>query len=189
MYLKKFYDPDDLARWKAEYQAAFDSAIQSREWGPFPDADEMQAYGNKQAQKANIRPAEIAYISLAHTGVSPEQNFSTRLVTDCLQKGLMSISGDELTFNVHPEPLHYEILRSPGRYCCHCGEKLPNDTGGELARLHVASEHAGIPSPDTNNPAGYVALNHFECRLNAEQHAKWRVMEPARAPHFATKEE
>src|SRR5690242_10935448 len=88
---------------------------------------------------------ELNYISLAHTGISPEQNFSTQLVTKFLQDGIMEIKGHTLTFHVYPEDLRYTIKRVPGRYCAHCGEKLSDDTGGELARLHVAQKHAGVP--------------------------------------------
>jgi hypothetical protein len=132
---------------------------------------------------------ELDYISLANTGKTPNQNFSVKLVTEMLGKGLMEIHEDELIFHVHPEDLHYEIKRTPGRYCLHCSEKLADDASGALARLHVAQNHAGQESPDPSNPAGYVSLNHFECVLNPEQHKKFKIQEPARAPHFPMKEE
>lgn len=129
-------------------------------------------------------PPPLDYLSLSNSGVNPEQNFSIDLVTEGLTNGLMSIDDDVLTLNCHPEPLRYAIKRRPGRYCLHCSEKLGDDNGGTLARLHVAEKHAGKPSPDTGTPAGYVALNHFECVLDAEQHAKYRVKKKARALHF-----
>lgn len=132
---------------------------------------------------------ELDYLSLANTGTTPDQNFSVKLVTDMLGAGLMEIHDDELILRVHPEDLHYTIKRTPGRYCLHCGEKLQDDQSGQMARLHIAMKHAGVESPDPDNPAGYIALNHFECVLNAEQHEKFRVREPARAPHFPLKEE
>jgi len=131
---------------------------------------------------------ELDYISLAHTGVSPEQNFSVKLVTEGLGMGIMEIVEDELIFHVHPEDLHFAIKRTPGRYCLHCGEKLTDDVGGQMARLHIAMKHAGVPSPSASDPSGYVALNHFECVLNDEQHEKYRVKQAARAPHFPLKE-
>lgn len=136
----------------------------------------------------NPESGEVDYISLAHTGVSPEQNFSVQMVTDCLSAGFMQIEGDTLTFRVYPEDLCYTIKRRPGRYCLHCGEKLADDTGGALARLHIAEIHAGQVSPSASDPSGYVALNHFECVLNAEQHETYRVKAPARAPQFPMKE-
>lgn len=137
----------------------------------------------------NIVPPKLAYISLGHTGISPEQNFSTTLVTEGLQSGLMEINDDELVFHVHPEDLIFTIKRMPGRYCLHCGEKLADDTTGELARLHIAMRHKGILSPVPSIPAGYEAINHFECMLDPEQHEKYRVKEPARAPQFPKKTE
>lgn len=136
-------------------------------------------------------PPPLDYLSLANTGVKPEQHFSTDLVVEGLNAGLMAIDDDVLTLNCHPEPLRYIIKRRPGRYCLHCGEKLGDDNGGTLARLHVAEKHAGKPSPDANTPAGYVALNHFECVLDTKQHDKYRVREETRhlAPHFPLKGE
>jgi len=131
---------------------------------------------------------ELDYVSLAHTGVSPEQNFSIKLVTEFLVAGIMEIVDDELFFHVHPEDLHYVIKRTPGRYCLHCGEKLSDDVSGQMARLHVAMKHAGVQSPSDNDPSGYVALNHFECVLNNKQHLKFGVKQAARVPQFPLKE-
>ncbi len=131
---------------------------------------------------------ELNYISLAHTGVSPEQNFSTQLVTKMLQEGIMEMKGDTLIFHVHPEDLKYTIKRRPGRYCLHCGEKLPDDAGGELARLHIAQYHSGAPSPSTADPSGYVALNYFECVLSDKQHKKFKKQGHPVVAHFPLKE-
>jgi len=134
-------------------------------------------------------PPPLAYLSLAHTGIHAEQNFSVDRVTADLTAGLMTIDGDTLTLVCHPEPLRYTIQRRPGRYCLHCGEKLADDHKGALARMHVAERHAGQPSPAPGEPAGYVAINHFECVLDAAQHEKYRLRpeHKARAPHFMLK--
>ena len=145
----------------------------------------------KRIYKPNDDPEaapELDYISLGHTGFSPEQNFSVKLVTGLLEQGIMEISGDELIFHVHPEDLHYEILRTPGRYCLHCGEKLTDDATGQMARLHIAQEHAGEESPDPGNPSGYVAINYFECRLDAQQHAKFQKLPGQVAVSFPRKD-
>ncbi len=42
-----------------------------------------------------------------------------------------------------------------------------------MARKHIAEHHAGVPSPDSSNPSGYIWLREFQLRLNAEQHAKY----------------
>lgn len=145
-----------------------------------PDGWEKQI--NERGECVN--PPPLDYLSLAHTGINPEQNFSTDRVVEGLTAGLMRIEDDVLALECHPEPLRYAIKRRPGRYCLHCGEKLADDEKGVLARLHVAEKHAGKPSPDADTPAGYVALNHFECVLDAKQHEKYRVKNAARAPHF-----
>jgi len=130
----------------------------------------------------------LDYIALAHTGATAKQNFSTNFVTECLAAGIMEIVDDELILRVSPEDLRYVIKRLPGRYCLHCGEKLPDDIGGQLARLHIAMRHTGMASPSASDPAGYETLNYFECVLNDAQHEEYRVKQPARAPHFHIKE-
>lgn len=136
-----------------------------------------------------INPPPLDYLALADTGTNPEQRFATQEVTRNLQAGLMQIDGDTLIFNVHPEPLRYFIKRRPGRYCLHCGEKLPDDSNGSLARLHVAEKHAGVPSPVPSVPAGYENLTYFDCVLDSAQHEKYRVKpeNKHRAPRFHVK--
>jgi len=130
----------------------------------------------------------IDYISLAHTGTSREQHFSTSLVTEMVTLGLMEIHDGELFFRVHPETLRYQIVREPGRYCLHCGEKLADDQNGELARLHIAMKHKGKASPDANNPAGYEAIHYFDCLLDEKQHAKYKAVPGTVIHRFAEKE-
>lgn len=130
---------------------------------------------------------ELDYISLAHTGVQAEQNFSVGLVTQGLTEGWIDISGDTLILKAVPENLQYTIRRQPGRYCLHCGEKLVDDEGGQMARLHVATHHKGAPAI-SGNPAGYEKINHFECVLSDDQHERYRVKDKARAPHFPKRE-
>lgn len=127
-------------------------------------------------KKYYLDSGEIDYISVAHTGVSREQHFSTSLVTEYLKLGLMELHDDELIFKTYPEHLRYTVIRVPGRYCLHCGEKLPDDQSGELARLHVAMQHTGNPSPDKNNPAGYEAIHYFDCMLDVDQHEKYKAV-------------
>lgn len=145
-------------------------------------------YKHQEENTDAKKPPELDYIALAHTGVEPEQNFSTKLVTDFLKQGVIEIKGKTLIFHVHPEDLVYDIKRRPGRYCLHCGGKLPDDEKGELARLHVAESHQGVVSPDPNNPSGYEAINYFECMLTHSQHEKFKVKKSASAPVFLTKE-
>ena len=144
--------------------------------------------GEPVVDKVTGQSIEIDYIALAHTGIEPEQNFSTKLVVDFMKQGFIEIKDETLILHVHPEDLIYNIKRRPGRYCLHCVEKLPDDEKGELARLHILEKHKGILSPDPNNPSGYIALNHFECVLSAKQHEKFKVKKAAQAPSFFVKE-
>ncbi len=130
---------------------------------------------------------ELDYLSLAHTGVSREQHFSTSLITEYVTLGLMEIKGKTLLFNVYPEPLRYEIKREPGRYCLHCGEKLADDQGGELARLHIATKHKDAP-PNANNPAGYENIHYFDCTLDEAQHEKYHLAPGTIVHSFPEKE-
>ncbi len=126
-------------------------------------------------------------IELRHTGVSKEQNFSTRLVITGIENGWMHLAGDELVFKVRPEPLKYRVSRHPGRYCDHCGEKLSDDDRGELARLHVLTFHLGKPPPNAANPSGYMRINHFECVLDPEQHRRYHALPIGEARRRAAK--
>lgn len=134
--------------------------------------------------KKIYKQGKFDYLSLANTGTSRAQNFSSKLVAEFLNLGVMEIVGNRLTLHTHPQDLHYEILRTPGRYCLMCGEKLPDDALGTNARLHVATEHTKQELIGT----GYEAINCFECLLDENEHNQWRVVDVARAPHFPLKE-
>jgi hypothetical protein len=41
------------------------------------------------------------------------------------------------------------------------------------ARAHIAQAHAGKPSPDASNPAGYERVNGYECMLGEAAQAKF----------------
>lgn len=131
--------------------------------------------------------AGLDYVSVGDTGITPNQNFSSGLIDAAVSEGWATLSKGQLILHVVPEDLVYTIKRVPGRYCCHCGEKLPDDATGELARSHVAREHSNAPSPDKQNPAGYCMVNAYGCELNAAQHEKFKVKNPARPPVFPQK--
>lgn len=100
-------------------------------------------------------------VEILHAG--PRQNFSPRLVAAAIAEGWMVLSADRIMLKAQPHDVVYLIERAPGRYCCQCDQKLPDDLTGELARLHVASVHAGLASPHPNQPAGYRMATAFEC--------------------------
>jgi len=117
----------------------------------------------------------LAGVSVAHTGTYREQNFSAQLVAEALAAGWMSIAQGKLTLHAREGDLVYSIVRGPGRYCCHCGEKLEEDALGHAARAHIEKAHPGAKSPDQAWPSGYAWIKAYECVLDAEQHQRFRA--------------
>lgn len=126
-----------------------------------------------------LNPLPIAGLHVRHTGVSQAQNFSRRLVDAGLREGWLTLSRGELLLHTAQGDLRYTVLRTPGLYCCHCEAALGEDVTGAAGRGHVASVHAGVPSPEGEHPGGYRHTHGYECLLDAVQHAKW--MRPAGA--------
>lgn len=125
-----------------------------------------------------LNPPALDYVELQHTGTTPEQNFSDTLIEGALKEGWARFSDDgSLILDVSPEPLRYKINRTPGRYCCHCSARLDEDVTGAKAREHVATEHAGVTSPDKANPAGYVRTHSYDCVLNSTQHERYNFQQ------------
>jgi len=116
---------------------------------------------------------QLDYVAIGDTGVRREQNWSPKMVKQLEDLGVLELTGDSLILSAHPEPLVYKVLKMPGRYCLHCGDKLVDNVDGSMARAHVASSHPGEKSPDPENPSGYVCINAFQCMLDAEQHDKY----------------
>jgi len=173
MLLNRIYDEQDLARFKMDRQKTLD------EWqGKLKEAlipEELIESFAKQVSDKLVPAPLVAGVEIVHTGARPEQNFSTPLITEFVKIGIAEIEGDQLTLHAQPEDLHYTIKRVPGRWCLHCGEKLPDDQNGEMARLHVAMKHKGIPSPSADDPSGYQWLTYFECVLDDAEHARFTI--------------
>jgi hypothetical protein len=194
MYLRKFFEDEDLQRYKREKEDARQkeiSRLKSANSGL--DSETIERIAKEVADKAPIAPPKLAYVSLAHTGFEAQQNFSAKLVTELVKAGIMKLSGDELTLTVMTDggfmDLSYEVLLKPGRYCLHCDEKLDDDPGGTLARLHMATNHNGIPSPVPDEPSGYVWNTGFICRLDEQQHTQYKVRRPGAVYSFAEMED
>jgi hypothetical protein len=149
---------------------------------------ELKRHYETDAEGKSLR---VSHVSVVHTGTSPQQNFSGRLVDAGLADGWLSISGTRLTIKTDAEPLGYAIVHPPGYYCCHDGkeiklsqrardERLRDPTHAKLAAAEARAYmekagFAGKASPDPQNPAGYRVIDHYECKLDAEQHAKFNV--------------
>lgn len=100
-------------------------------------------------------------VQILHAGA--RQKFSVRLIATAVAEGWMTLDANRIIVKGQPQNVTYRIERAPGRYCCHCSEKLPDDVGGLLARIHVSQRHPTVPSPHPNHPAGYGMTNAFEC--------------------------
>jgi hypothetical protein len=58
-------------------------------------------------------------------------------------------------------------LSGPGLYCCHDDKQLATE---QEARAYVGANFNGIPSPDSNNPAGYRRDNFYLCeQINSQE--------------------
>lgn len=135
----------------------------------------------------------VTGLALGHTGIRAEQNFSADFVAEAVAGGYASIDSTSLllTVNVGDEDdtLRYSIRRSPGYYSCHDGKRIPiselaqREAMTGVARLAAAEARAwlishgdaGKTSPDARHTAGYEVLNVYECVLDAEQHARYRL--------------
>lgn len=127
---------------------------------------------NKERTRDNLK---LTGVSVKHTGVSRAQNFSSKLVSTAVADGWMSLVKGQIVLHAREGDLTYKVLRSTGHYCCHCGERLPNESD---ARAHVAANHAGEKSPDKNNPSGYKLIDGYETELDEETHNRFRVEKP-----------
>lgn len=132
----------------------------------------------------------LKYVELKHTGVKPEQNFSTSLIAQGMADGWISMDDKSITLGVKPEALKYSIKRKPGYYCCHDGKAIPvtAEAYGDPALAAVqcqqylkANGFAGKKSPDPSNPAGYERTHAYECVLDAKQHEKFKAKQGAMA--------
>lgn len=122
--------------------------------------------------KRNYKDGRCDYVDIIHTGVNPEQNFSTRLVAAALKEGWMEMKAGKIIIKAQPEDLVYTIVKDPGYYCCHDGEKMED---ANMAKAYIEKNFPGVPSPDKSNPLGYMKINHYACVLDTAQHEKYKV--------------
>lgn len=137
-------------------------------------------------------------VELRHTGTHAEQNFPMKVVLQAVAEGWMEVvpMARLILLKTDVGVLRYAIKREPGHYCCHNGERIPISdlaqrermtTGiGRLsakeARAYMdAAGFSGVPSPDPQNPSGYMVLDHYECVLEEESHTKYKAVPGALA--------
>lgn len=167
MHVKRLYaTPRD---WVRQVNAA--DAKRITETNPSGLVDPSRPEG------ACLNAPPFAGLSVAHTGMSREQNFARATVEEGLELGYLSIGKGQITLHAVDGDLVYKIVRGPGRYCCHCAQRIGEGGKGDKsaeaeAQAHVVAAHAGIASPDKGNPAGYRWLRGFETLLEAGTHDK-----------------
>ena len=88
------------------------------------------------------------------------QHFSPRIVQKGSDEGWLERDENYITIFGANETVKYEILRDPGRYCCHCEMELMDEGS---AKVHVEGVHPGETYPDLANPSGYERINYFDC--------------------------
>ncbi len=125
---------------------------------------------------------KCTHVEVIHTGTSPEQNFSDRLVDAGLAEGWVSISGDTLALKTDREPLRYKLVRKPGYFCKSSSEPIPigveawlrfrlaNDSSRSRAEALAWLASHGKDSSD------YDITTAYHCVLDAKQHAKHRAV-------------
>ena len=99
----------------------------------------------KHADGTLLDPPQVDHLDVKHTGTSPGQHFSTRLVAAGIAEGWLSIAGSQLTIKTDGEPLVYTVVRVPGKYPC------------------------------STERSGYEVINYYDCLLNEDQHEQYRV--------------
>ncbi len=124
---------------------------------------------------AVILTPPVDHVLVKHTGTGEGQNFSTRFIDTGILEGWITMDKNKITLHTKPQNLAYTINVRPGRYCSHCGDKLPDDTRGLEARSHVREVHPGKKSPDPESPAGYAQVNAYLCTLDKVSHAKFKA--------------
>lgn len=152
MELKRLYHEKPLAEYRARKEAAVQSLASS-----VPE-DVARQVVSRTFPKIAPEAVRGVVVRRADKGV---QTLTKRFVDTGLLEGWLSMGQGRIVIqNLEGEDLIYEIVRTPGLYCCHCHE--PQGSWRE-ARKHVAAAHAGSASPDPQNPSGYRQENGYVC--------------------------
>lgn len=115
--------------------------------------------------EAGIKAPVVSGIIVKRLPVSGKQKLSPKLIKTGQNEKWLSKGQDKITIHAEGGDVVFDVVSEPGRYCCHCGEKLADDATGEAARSHVSAEHSGKKSPDKRNPSGYEMRNYFDCKV------------------------
>jgi hypothetical protein len=116
----------------------------------------------KRADRSGPEPAAGESWPLASVEIldaKDHENVARSAVDRWIFDGVASLDRGQLVLHSKPK-LTYEIVRWPGRYCCHCYAPLDNEAE---AVAHLDEEHKGKKSPDPNNPSGWYVADYYEC--------------------------
>lgn len=108
---------------------------------------------------------EVTVCGVTVLRVKPRWHLSPSLLEQGQNQGWLEDEGQTLRVFGENVTLAYDIVRRPGYYCCHCERAVGDSAAG---REHVHSHHAGVSSPDANNPAGFRKDNFSTCILREE---------------------
>jgi len=97
---------------------------------------------------------------------SKKQNFSQKIINEFISDGVLLMGNGKLVITAKPANLTYNIIRSPGYYCCFDHKKLADEAA---CKKYIADNFKGKQSPDQNNPLGYRKDNFFACELVGER--------------------
>lgn len=172
MHLKKLYDwGAPRNRWVREEEARAKPLVA-------PQGVTISAQINTRRDRDGgvvvVEPIVPPVKAVKVLSAPDRQNFSTRMVVQGTDAGWMTLALDgerasQIIIKTDKGDLVYNVLRGPGRYCCHCGDKLPDDdftnqhAPGAAAKQHVADVHGDAPSPNQDEPSGYECLRYYEC--------------------------
>lgn len=133
--------------------------------------------------KARGQTLPASHVTCIHSGTSPEQNFSDRLVDTAQREGWIVIDGNTLLMKTADEPLRYEITRKPGYFCKSTGEAIPV-TEANWLRFRMANDQRASAEAKAwlaaNGKAAddYDITTAYHCVLDATQHANYRAVSP-----------
>jgi hypothetical protein len=122
-----------------------------------------------------------SHVRVVHTGTSPEQNFSTRLVDAGVAQGWVSVSGDRLLMKTDAAPLAYTVKRPPGYYCKSTDAPIPvSDAAWRILTRYAITDEARPEVLAWLAAQGKAADDYdlslaWECVLDAAQHDAFKV--------------
>lgn len=157
-----------LLKRKYDRSAPADKWIKVRRQYAVNNADGtvlFNASGTPAAVERDVLVPPVLGVEIKRMPLHAKQHFTPRLVEGGRLEGWLTLTGGVITIHAEGGDVRWKVLHKPGRYCCHCAMKLPDDPTGVAARMHIVEKHAGVTSPDPHHPAGYCCNNYFDCVL------------------------